>query len=141
MPPNFRRFLPFILIAFFLLIAGQTLFKKHSSSGTSSNVRATQTIGALNLIATAEQAYQAANGGRFTSHIADLVPFGRHLETDLADGIGMQVDVSTDGHRYLVQVVSDVLSLNRTVAGTKVIAQDCFIVKSGSGVACPAPVH
>jgi hypothetical protein len=139
-PPNFRRFLPFILIAFFLLIAGQTLFKKHSS-GTSSNVRATQTIGALNLIATAEQAYQAANGGRFTSHIADLVPFGRHLETDLADGIGMQIDVSTDGHRYLVQVVSDVLSLNRTVAGTKVIAQDCFIVKSGSGVACPAPVH
>lgn len=139
MPPNLRRYLPFILIAFFILIAGQTLFKRHSS-GPTSNAKATQTIGAINLIGTTEQTYRAKNG-RFTSHIADLLPFGRHLGDDLAAGIGMQVDVSTDGHRYLAQVVSDVLSLNRTVAGTKVIAQDCFIVKSGSGVACPAPVH
>ncbi len=139
MSPNFRRYLPFILIAFFILIAGQTLFKRHSS-GTTTSARATQTIGALNLIRTAEQTYQTKNG-RFTAHIADLVPYGRHLTTDLADGIGMQVDVSTDGQRYLAQVVSDVLSLNRTVQGTKVIAQDCVIVKSGSGVACPPPAH
>ena len=139
MSPNFRRYLPFILIAFFILIAGQTLFKRHSSSTTTS-ARATQTIGALNLIRTAEQTYQTKNG-RFTSHIADLVPYGRHLTTDLADGIGMQVDVSTDGQRYLAQVISDVLSLNRTIQGTKVIAQDCVIVKSGSGVACPVPAR
>ena len=139
MSPNFRRYLPFILIAFFILIAGQTLFKRHSSSTTTS-ARATQTIGALNLIRTAEQTYQTKNG-RFTSHIADLVPYGRHLTIDLADGIGMQVDVSTDGQRYLAQVISDVLSLNRTIQGTKVIAQDCVIVKSGSGVACPAPAR
>jgi len=137
--PNFRRYLPFILIAFFILIAGQTLFKRHSSGKTTS-VRATQTIGALNLIRTAEQTYQTKNG-RFTSHVADLVPYGRYLTTDLADGIGMQVDVSTDGQRYLEQVISDVLSLNRTIQGTKVIAQDCVIVKSGSGVACPAPAR
>ena len=139
MSPNFRRYLPFILIAFFILIAGQTLFKRHSS-GTTTSARATETIGAIDLIGTAEQAYLTKNG-RFTSHIADLIPFGRHLATDLADGIGMQVDVSTDGQRYLAQVLSNVLSLNRTYDGTKVIAQDCVIVKSGSGVACPAPVH
>ena len=140
MSPNFRRYLPFILIAFFILIAGQTLLKKHSSSGTTAKQRAAQTVGALNLIRTAEQAYQTKNG-RFTSHIADLVPYGRYLTTDLADGIGMQVDVSTDGNRYLAQVISDVLSLNRTIQGTKVIAQDCVIVKSSSGVACPPPAH
>ena len=140
MSPNFRRYLPFILIAFFILIAGQTLLKKHSSSGTTAKQRAAQTVGALNLIRTAEQAYQTKSG-RFTSNIADLVPYGRYLTTDLADGIGMQVDVSTDGNRYLAQVISDVLSLNRTIQGTKVIAQDCVIVKSSSGVACPPPAH
>ena len=140
MSPNFRRYLPFILIAFFILIAGQTLFKRHSSGGDDRAPGTLQTVGALNLIRTAEQAYRTKNG-RFTSNVADLVPYGRHLTTDLADGIGMQVDVSTDGHRYLAQVVSDVLSLNRTVQGTKVIAQDCVIVKSGSGVDCPPPAH
>jgi len=138
-PPNFRRYLPFVLIAFFILIAGQTLLKKHSS-GPTSNARATQTIGAMNLIDKAEQAYRAANG-RFSANISDLVPYGRYLTFDLADGIGIQLDVSSDGHRYLAQVVSNVLSLNRTYDDAKVIAQDCVIVKSGSGVACPAPVH
>jgi len=138
-PSNFRRFLPFILIAFFILIAGQTLFRKHSSGPTTS-ARAAQTIGAITLIDKAEQAYRAKNG-RFTANIADLVPFGRHLTFDLADGIGMQLDVGSDGQRYLAQVVSDVLSLNRTYDGTKVIAQDCVVVKSGSGVACPKPAR
>ena len=139
MPPNFRRFLPFILIAFFILIVGQTLLRKHTSGPTAS-ARATETIGAITLIDKAEQAYRAKNG-RFTANIADLVPYGRHLTYDLADGIGMQLDVSTDGQRYLDQVLSDVLSLNRTYDDAKVIAQDCVVVKSGSGVACPAPVH
>jgi len=94
----------------------------------------------MNLIDKAEQAYRAANG-RFSANIADLVPYGRYLTFDLADGIGIQLDVSSDGHRYLAQVVSNVLSLNRTYDDAKVIAQDCVIVKSGSGVACPAPVH
>ena len=139
MPPNFRRFLPFILIAFFILIAGQTLFKRHTSGPTTS-ARAAETVGAITLIDKAEQAYRAKNG-RFTANIADLVPFGRHLTFDLADGIGMQLDVSTDGHRYLAEVLSNVLSLNRTYDDAKVIAQDCVIVKSGSGVACPAPAR
>ena len=114
MPPNFRRFLPFILIAFFLLIAGQTLFKK-KSSGPAASARGTQTIAAINLIDKAEQAYRAANG-RFTTHLADLVPLRRTLATDLADRIVMQIDVSSDGHRYLAQVMSDVLSLNRSLS-------------------------
>ena len=139
MPPNFRRFLPFILIAFFLLIAGQTLFKKHSS-GPSAGTRAALTLETINLIGKGEQTYMAANG-RFTSNIADLVPFGRYLTFDLADGIGMQLDVSTDGHRYLAQVASDVLSLIRAYDDAKVTAQSCVILKSGSGVACPASVR
>ena len=70
--------------------------------------RTRETIGAITLIGKAEQAYRAKNG-RFTANIADLVPFGRHLTFDLADGIGMELNVSTDGHRYLAQVLSNVL--------------------------------
>lgn len=140
MPPNFRRFLPFILIAFFILIAGQTLFKKHSSTTTSAGTRATQTIETIALIGKGEQAYLAANG-RFTSHMADLLPLRPHLAADLAGGVGVQLDVSTDGHRYLAQVASDVLSLIRAYEDAKVTAQSCLVLKSGSGVACPAAVR
>ena len=139
MPPNFRRFLPFILIAFFLLIAGQTLFKKHSS-GPSAGTRAALTLETINLIGKGEQTYLAANG-RFTSHMADLLPLRPHLAGSLAGGVGVQLDVSTDGHRYLAQVASDVLSLIRAYDDAKVTAQSCVILKSGSGVACPASVR
>jgi hypothetical protein len=138
--PNFRRYLPFILILFVLLIAAQTLFKKHSSSGSTAGTTASQTIDAANLIDLGEQAYMTANG-RFTSHLADLIPLHPRLATDLAMGLTVQLDVSTDGHKFLAQVGSSVLSIVRSFDDTKVAAQSCFIVKSGSGVSCPAPVR
>jgi hypothetical protein len=137
MPPNFRRFLPFVLIAVVFLFLVPTLFKKHTS-GPSTSTRATQTIDAMNLIDKGEQSYRAAHG-RFTSHLADLLPLRKQLAADLAIGLSVQLDASTNGQSFLAQVASDVLSLVRARSGNKVTAQSCLILKSGSGVTCPAP--
>jgi hypothetical protein len=137
MPPNFRRFLPFMLIAIVFLFIVPTLFKKHTS-GPSTSTRATQTIAAMNLIDKGEQSYKAAHG-RFTSHLADLLPLRKQLAGDLAIGVSVQLDASTDGQSFLAQVASDVLSLVRARSENTVTAQSCLILKSGSGVTCPAP--
>jgi hypothetical protein len=137
MPPNLRRFLPFILIAAVFLLIVPNLFKKHTS-GPSTSTRATQTIAAMNLIDQGEQSYKAAHG-RFTSHLADLLPLRKQLAGDLAIGLSVQLDASTSGQSFLAQVASDVLSLVRARGGNKVTAQSCLILKSGSGVTCPAP--
>ena len=137
MPPNFRRFLPFILIAAVFLFLVPMLFKKHTP-GPSTGTRATQTIDAMNLIDKSEQSYRAAHG-RFTSHLADLLPLRKQLAGDLAIGLSVQLDASTSGQSFLAQVASDVLGLVRARDGNKVTAQSCLILKSGSGVTCPAP--
>jgi hypothetical protein len=92
----------------------------------------------MNLIDKGEQSYRAAHG-RFTSHLADLLPLRKQLAGDLAVGLSVQLDASTNGQSFLAQVASDVLSLVRARGGDKVTAQSCLILKSGSGVTCPAP--
>lgn len=134
MPPNFRRFLPLVLIAVFVLFLVPTLFRKKSSSTASASTRASQTLDAMTQIDKAEQSYLSANG-RYTPHLADLLT--TRLTTDLAIGIVVQIDVSSDGQRYVAQVESDTLSLVRGRQGAKLIAQSC--VTRTSGVSCPAP--
>src|SRR5713101_1116238 len=127
MPPNFKRFLPIVLIAVVFLFLVPTLFKKHTS-GASTSTRATQTIDAMNLIDKGEQGYKAAHG-RFTSHLADLLPLRKQLASDLAIGLSVQLDASTDGQSFLAQVASDVLSLVRARSGVKITAQSCLILR------------
>jgi hypothetical protein len=136
MPPNIRRFLPLILIAFFLLFLLPTLLKKNSTSGLSASARATQTINAMNLIDKGEQAYKAAHG-TYTAHLADLVATSHGLAHDLVIGLAVQLDAGSDGQSFVAQVESNVLSLVRARSGKKLIAHSCLIVKSGSGVTCP----
>ena len=136
-PPNFRRYMPFLLIAALLIFILPTLLKKKAATGPSPSTRAGQTIEAMNLIDKGEQAYKAAHG-RFTPHLADLLT--TRLANDLAIGLAAQLDVGTDGQRYLAQVESDVLSLVRGREGVKLTAQSCLVLKSGSGVSCPVPV-
>ena len=138
MPPNLRRYLPFVLIALVVLFGAQTLFKKKTRGPTAATTAA-QTISAINLIDKGEQAYKAANG-RFTSNLADLLQLEPHLAADVA-GLSTELDASTDGHTYLAQVASSVLRLTRSFDDTKVTSQSCAVLKSGSGVACPAPVR
>ena len=135
MPANFQRFMPVLLIAVVLLFILPALFKKHSTSGTSTATRATTTLGAMDLIDRGEQTYRAANH-RFTAHLADLVATDKKLASDLAIGLGVQLDVSTDGQTYVAQVASDVLGLVRARTRAKVIEQSCLVLKSGSGVSC-----
>jgi hypothetical protein len=134
-PPNFRRYLPLLLIAFLLVFLLPTLLRKKTTSGSSASTRAARTIEAMNLIDKGERAYLAAHG-RFTPHLADLLT--ARLANDLAIGLVVQLDVASDGQRYLAQVESDVLGLVRARTGAQVSAQSCLVLKSGSGVSCPA---
>jgi hypothetical protein len=133
-PPNFRRFLPFVLIAVFVLFLVPTLFRKKSSTTASAGTRAGQTLDAMTLIDKGEQAYLGTHG-RYTPHLADLLT--NRLAADLAIGMSVQIDVSTDGQRYLAQLESDTLSIVRGRQGASLIAQTCLA--RTSGVSCPAP--
>ena len=140
MPPNFQRFLPFILIAALAIFVLPTVLKKHKS-GPSASTRATQTIDAMNLIDKGEQSYKAAHS-RFTPHLADLLTTtSARLASDLAFDLSVQLDVSTDGQSFLARVSSDNLSLVRARSESKITVQSCLILKSGSGVKCPAPTR
>ena len=135
MQPNFQRFLPFVLIAAIAIFVLPAVLKKHSS-GPSAKTKATQTIEALGLIDKGEQAYLAAHG-RFTPHLADLVSTSGRLAADLAIGLDVQLDVSTDGQSYLARLAGDNLSLVRARTKNNVTAQSCLVRKSASGVKCP----
>ena len=140
MPPNFQCFLPLILIAALAIFVLPTVLKKHKSE-PSASTRATQTIDAMNLIDKGEQSYKAAHN-RFTPHLADLLTTSSaRLASDLAFGLNVQLDVSTDGQSFLARVSSDNLSLVRARSESKVTVQSCLILKSGSGVKCPAPTR
>ena len=76
--------------------------------------------------------------GRFTPHLADLVPLHPRLATDLGIGLAVTLDAGTGGQGYLQRVASGVLSLVRARSGNKIVANSCLVVKSASGVACPA---
>jgi hypothetical protein len=136
-PPNLPRFLPIILLAVLALFILPALLKKNNSKTPSAGDRSTQTIDAMNQIDKAEQAYRTSNG-RFTTHLADLLPLSKSLGRDLAIGLDVKLDVSTKGDLYVAQVTSDVLRLvrSRDAAG-KLGAQSCLVIKSGKGVACP----
>ena len=136
MPPNFQRFLPLVLIFAVLVFVLPALLRKHRSSGPSASTKAAQTIDAMHLIDQAEQNYKLAHQ-RYTSHLADLVPQHNRLADDLATGLSVQLDASTDGQSYLAEVSSDLLSTVRARSGTKLTALSCLVLKSGSGVNCP----
>jgi hypothetical protein len=135
-PSNFQRFLPLLVIFAVLVFVVPALLRKHRSSGPSASTRASLTIDAMHQIDQAEQNYKLAHQ-RFTSHLADLVPEHKRLADDLANGLSVQLDASTDGQSYLAEVSSDVLSLVRARSNTKLTANSCLVLKSGSGVNCP----
>jgi hypothetical protein len=136
-PANFQRFLPIILIVFFLLFIVPTLLHKHSSKGPTSADLSSQTITAMNTVDKAEIAFRTAHG-KYTSNVADLLALDRSLGKALSQGIVASVNASTDGKTYYGQVASVYLDLVRARTGDKLLVKSCLVVKSGSGVACPA---
>ena len=140
MSPSLRRYLPFMIGAFVLLILLPTLFKKHSTTNASAATQSGETLSALNLVDRSEESYQAAHG-HYTAHLTDLLLESRGLAQDITDGLDIQLDVSSDGTSYYALVQSPVLSLLRARHGRTIVAEKCVIVKSESGVSCPTAAH
>jgi len=136
-PPQYRRFLPLILIAAFAFILIPALSHRSHKPGLSAREKATRTIDAMKLIDTGEQSYRTVHG-RFTQQLADLLPANPKLAGDLAAGVDVRLDVSTNGQSFLAQVASDVLSLVRARRGTTLTSQNCVVLKNSSGVNCPS---
>lgn len=134
--PQLGRFGPVLLIGLLLLILLPLLTHRSSGTGLSNSEKAKRTQHALTLVDRGEQNYLAAHG-RYTNRLADLVKGSRGLGTDLAAGLTVQLDVSTDGKTYLARIVGDVLSLVRSRTGTTLGLQGCLVLKSGTGVTCP----
>ena len=133
--PNPRTLLPILAVVLLLFIVLPLLThkKKH---GLTDALRAADTQAALNLVGGAEHAYKAANG-RYTSHLADLLAQKPDLAKDLAAGVVVQLDVTSDGQGFFARVDSSVLSLIRVPNG-KV---DCLYFKSSvkpKGTPCRA---
>lgn len=138
MPANFQRFLPIILIVFVVLFIVPSILHKHSTAkGPTSATLSDETISATSIVDKAEVAYRAAHGG-YTSNVADLLALDRALGKPLGDGVVVEVNASTNRQTYYAQVASGVIGLVRARDGDKLIVKTCIVLKSGSGVACPA---
>lgn len=129
-----------MLIVLFAFILIPALSHRSHKSGLSDSEKAMRTTDAMNLIEAGEQSYRTVHG-RFTQHLADLLPANPKLAGDLAVGLDVRLDVSTNGHGFLAQVASDVLSLVRARQGTTLISQNCVVLKKSSGVNCPPAPH
>ena len=139
MPPNMQRYLPIVAVLLVLFLVLPHLLKKKSSSPTAKSQSA-QMLDAVNLIDQGEQAFRTAQG-RFTSHLSDLVSLRPRLGSDLANGFVVTLDAGTKGANYLEQVASANLIVVRARNGSKLVASSCVVVKSASGVACPAAAN
>src|SRR5712691_8338183 len=125
-----------MLIAAFAFLVIPTLLHRSKGSRVSNSEKTTRTIEAMKLIDAGEQSYKTAHG-RYTQHLADLLSANGKLAGDLAVGLDVRLDASTNGESYVAQVTSDVLSLVRARTGTTLTTQNCVVLKSGSGVHCP----
>jgi hypothetical protein len=136
MNPDFRRFLPLVLIAVFAIFLLPSLLHRSHSSGLSNKDKAARTHDAVKLIENGERSYRAMHG-RYTSHLADLVAASPNLAHDLVAGVDISLDVSTKGQSYVAQITSDVLSIVRVHTNGTLAAQSCQTLTSSSGVTCP----
>ena len=123
-----------VLLAVFVV---PSLLKKKTSTGASAKTLAAQAIDAATVIDRAEEAYRQLHG-RFAAHLADLLPTHPRLAADLVGGVSVTLDASTDGRTYLQQISDQYLSLVRSRNGAQLVANSCLVLKSASGVACPA---
>lgn len=137
MPANFQRFLPILLVVFVLLIVLSTL-NRHHSSGLTSKELSQETIAAATTVDRLQVRFHAAHRD-YTQNVADLLALDHGLGKPLGDGVVIALNLSTDKQTYYAQVASSVISLVRARSGATLIAKSCIVVKSSSGVDCPAP--
>lgn len=124
-----------IIALFFLLFIVLQVVSHKSSTSVNDTDRAVRTNQALTRIVDAEAKYLAKNG-KYSGHVADLVPLAPKLATDLTDGlVTIQLDSSGD-KSYLVQVTSTVLTFTRAFDDGKLVARSCLQLKSAGKKYC-----
>jgi hypothetical protein len=133
---NFGRNPILLIIAlFFLLFIVLSVINRKSSTSLNDNDRALRTNQTLTRIVDAESKYLAANG-KYSGHVADLVPLSKKLAIDLTDGVAtIQLDSSGD-KAYVVQVTSTVLTFTRAFDNGKLVAKSCLQLKSAGKKYC-----
>jgi hypothetical protein len=136
MQGNLQRFLPILLLVFLLIFVLPAILHKKHSSGLTSKELSQETIAAMNLVVAGQKSFTAEHG-RYTDHVADLIETNHRLAKYIGNGVLVQVDASTNGKTYYTQVASGVIVLVRSQTGNVVLAKNCDVIKSGSGVACP----
>ena len=138
MNPNIQRFLPLLLIVFFLLfIVPALLHHSSSSKGLTASELSTQTIGAMRMVDRTENVFRAAHKS-YSRNVADLLTLDNKLGTALGNGVIVSLDVSSDGQAYYASVASGVIALFGARNHGRRILNSCLVLKSSSGVACPA---
>jgi hypothetical protein len=136
--PNIQRFLPLLLIVFFLLFIVPALLHHSSSSrGLTAGELSTQTIGAMTIVDRTETDFRTAHKS-YSRNVADLLTLDNKLGTALGNGVIVSLDVSSNGQAYYASVGSTVIGLFRARNEGRRILNSCLVLKSGSGVACPA---
>ena len=138
MNPNIQRFLPLLLIVFFLLfIVPALLHHSSSSKGLTAAELSTQTIGAMTIVDRTETVFRTAHKS-YSRNVADLLTLDNKLGTALGHGVIVSLDVSSNGQAYYASVGSSVIGLFRARNEGRRILNSCLVLRSGSGVACPA---
>jgi hypothetical protein len=90
---------------------------------------------ALTRVVNAEAKYFKANG-KYTGHVADLVPLSKNLAVDLTDGL-ITISIDSSGDKaYLVQVTSTVVSFTRAFEDGKLVKKTCLQLKSAGKKYC-----
>jgi hypothetical protein len=133
---NFGRNPILLIIAlFFLLFIVLSVINRKSSSSLNDTDRAVRTNQALTRVVDGEAKYLAANG-KYSGHVADLIPLEPKLAIDLTDGlVTIQIDSSGD-KAYLVQITSTVVSFTRAFDNGKLVARSCLQLKSAGKKYC-----
>jgi hypothetical protein len=135
---NFGRNPILLIIAlFFLLFIVLSVVNRKSSSSLNDTDRAVRTNQALTRVVNGEAKYFQANG-KYTGHVADLVPLEPKLGIDLTDGI-VSINLDSSGDKsYVVEVTSTVVQFTRAFSNGKPVkaAWSCLQLKSAGKKYC-----
>lgn len=136
MSPNLRRYLPYIAVAFVLLLVLPAIFNRKATTAVTPATQARETLAAITTLDRSELAYHRSHG-HYSGQLADLLQTHDGIPQDLTAGFTIQLDVGSDGQTYDLLVESPVLSVFRARRQGTLLAESCTVIKASTGVSCP----
>ena len=91
----------------------------------------------MTIVDRTENVFRAAHKS-YSQNVIDLLTLDNKLGTALGNGVIVSLDVSSNGQAYYASVGSSVIGLFRARDEGRLILKSCLVLRSGSGVACPA---